>query len=68
VTPEQMAEEQRLVDELRALADEVLAGSRRGDPPEMWRERRAEIARLRRRVRQMKREHLGGAPPRDATG
>jgi hypothetical protein len=59
VKPEELAAERRLIDELRALAERVREGIARGDPPEVWRERRAEIARLRARVRRMRVEHLG---------
>jgi hypothetical protein len=57
--PEDLAEELRLIAALRAMADQVRDGIGRGDPPALWRERRAEIARLRRRVRRMRFEHLG---------
>jgi hypothetical protein len=59
MTPEQMAEEQRLVDHLVAMVDEVRQGIARGDSPQCWRDRRAEIADLRRRVRELRVAHLG---------
>jgi hypothetical protein len=69
MTPEGLAEEQRLIAARRAMAEQVREGVARGDPPALWREQRAEIARLRRRIRQMKFKHLGhrgGRPGRRA--
>ena len=59
----EMQAEQELVDELRAMIRELLAGCQHADPPDVWRERREHIAQLRQRVRAMRVRHLGYTQP-----
>jgi hypothetical protein len=59
MTPEQMREEQELVDRLSAMVAEMTQGLGCGDPAEVWRQRRVEIRRLRVEIRRMRRAHLG---------
>ena len=59
MTPEQIRAEQELIDRLSAMVAEVTRGAGRGEPAEVWPERRAEIRRLRGEVRRMRKEHLG---------
>ena len=55
--------EMRLSAELDALSSEVVAAvAQQQDSPEQWARRRERIAALRRRVREMREDHLGHPP------
>jgi hypothetical protein len=59
VKPEDLLEEEQLVNDLIALSQEVVAAQRILEPPEATAERRRRVRTLRRRIRTLKRKHLG---------
>ncbi len=58
VEQSQLEAERDLVHEVSQAADELVQAMGRGEPSERWRERRADIAELRERVRAMRDRHL----------
>jgi hypothetical protein len=53
--------ERALGADVHRLARTVQAGLRTGDSPEVWAERREQIAALRQRIRTLRARHLGGS-------
>jgi hypothetical protein len=57
----EMQAENELVADLHRMARTIQADLRTGESPTEWKDRRAEIAALRQRVRTMRARHLGGS-------
>ena len=58
-TKNQIAAENRLIDDLLLMARAVQHGLLTDEAPSVWRQRRHDIAILRRRIRVMRQQHLG---------
>ena len=58
----EMQAENELVADLHRMARTIQAGLQAGESSTVWKDRRAEIAALRQRVRTMRARHLGGSP------